>query len=401
MAQPRTIAPKHELTLWQTLLVALAGCVLSSLLLGQTLAFPSPDLRQIAWDPGRQFLAEGAVSASYPYPLWTLALMFPLVLAPFEVSSQIWLACNLLLLALTVAGIFSLLEWPRRPGAVAVVGLLAGCYSPVFLILWMGQTVIVSLATLVLLALAVRDQRWALAGALIGIGLFKPQLVALVGGAVLLTALWQRQWRAPFAFAAVAGLFVLLGIPFAANPAQIFGGGAAEHLELYIGRTSSLWGLLLTEFPATPLLPAAVCLSLGAAVAIAWFRAIRAGNVGKRLIYLIVLTTVVNLLILPYSWSYNHGLLILPLAYSASIAWRLPLREQLAWSCALAAAFLAPAIVHTTIVQQQRSDVYTIISVLVVLPLLVALQLRADAQDGYQFGVSPGRVLASRVDRVQ
>lgn len=354
-------------------LFALIGLIIASFLM-PTVDFRARDLRLIVWEPGQEFLTTGAVNMGYPYPLWTLALMWPLVYLPLETSAQIWLVCNLTLLALCVVLIFKVLNWPQQPVALASTGFMVGTYPAVFLGLRAGQVVFVSLITLLALVWAVRQERWGIAGALIGFALFKPQMLALVGAGLMGTALLQRRWRAPVAFGIVLVLLVLIGAPLASEPRQIFGGGIGEHLLLYIGRSSTLWGLSITTLSPSLLPPAIVSVALGVWVVGAWLMAVRAGQFQERMLYLIALATTINLLIVPYSWSYNHVLMLLPLAYAVNLAWKIPTYRRWIWLLALLAAYLIPGIMHEQFSLPSHNDSYPVVGVLVTLPLLVILE---------------------------
>ncbi|HEU5087252.1 MAG TPA: hypothetical protein VFT99_07395, partial [Roseiflexaceae bacterium] len=108
-----------------------------------------------------------------------------------------------------------------------------------------------------------------------------------------------------------------------------------------------------------------------------WLRELRACS-EQRTLYLIALATTVNLLVVPYSWSYNHALLVLPLGYAAQLAWKLGGWVRLGWAVILAFAFVVPTIMHATLAQQYRSDVYPVFGALVMLPILGVLQYQVE-----------------------
>ena len=97
------------------------------------------------------------------------------------------------------------------------------------------------------------------------------------------------------------------------------------------------------------------------------------------MMYLIVVTTIVNLLIIPYSWSYNHALLVLPFCYAMSQAWRLSGRSRLVWIASLfGLIYPFSRLIYTTLTAVHQSDVFQIIPVLLFLPFMVALQRHVD-----------------------
>jgi len=190
---------------------------------------------------------------------------------------------------------------------------------------------------------------------------------------------WQRRWKVLAGFGAVLLLFLAIAAPFAATPRQILGGGVAEHLHLYLAQTSTLWGLSLVLLSPSLILPALVSCLLCGWVAYLWISALRTGRWAERMMYLIAVTTIVNLLVIPYSWSYNHAMLVLPFCYAISQAWRLPERSRLAWIAGLfGLIYPFSRLIYTTLTAVHQSDVFQVIPVLLFLPLMVALQRHVD-----------------------
>jgi len=344
-----------------------------------TLQIPPNDFMLIAWNPGQQLMHHRFVDLSYPYPLWTPVLLLPFALWSPETGAQLWLICNLLLLAVSVVMIMRLVRWPCSFAAIAIASLLIGSYDPVFTSLWLGQTVFVSLAALILLLQALQSGHWTAVGALLGISLIKPQAAILVTMAILGLSVWQRRWEVFAGFGAVLLFFLAIAAPFAATPRQILGGGVAEHLRLYLAQTSTLWGLSLVLVSPSLVLPTLVSCLLCGWVGYLWISALRTSRSAERMMYLIVVTTIVNLLIIPYSWSYNHALLVLPFCYAMSQAWRLSGRSRLVWIASLfGLIYPFSRLIYTTLTAVHQSDVFQIIPVLLFLPFMVALQRHVD-----------------------
>ena len=366
---------------------SLGYIILSMLILGATVFIPTHtflvppnDFLLVAWDPGRQLLDRGFVDLTYPYPLWTPVLMLPLVLWSPAIGAELWLICNLLMLAISITTIIRLMEWPYDFSTVAIASLLVGVYDPIFTSLWLGQLVFVSLIALVLLVRALQSSRWVGVGLLLAVSLIKPQVTILVILAVLGLAAWQRRWAVFATFAAVVGLLVALAAPFAVVPRQIVGGGVGEHLTTYLAHTSTLWGLMLTLIPNFLVLPALVSCVLLVWIIYLWIHALYTGQSAKRIIYLIVITTVVNLLIVPYSWSYNQAILVFPFAYAIDRAWRLHGFARIGWFVALfALIYPATQLIYRILTVPHQSDVYQIIPVVLFLPLIVILQRSVDS----------------------
>jgi hypothetical protein len=141
---------------------------------------------------------------SPPYTAW---IYLPLALLPYGASAVVWLLLDGALLALALA-------WTRRLAAGRLrdgwgLFVLAFCASPgVFEAVGSGQDSILALALWVAglrLLLGGRDLG---AGAVLALGIFKPQLFVLVP--VLLVA--QRRWRALAGFVGVAGTIVAVSV---------------------------------------------------------------------------------------------------------------------------------------------------------------------------------------------
>jgi hypothetical protein len=229
-----------------------------------TLQTPPNDFMLIAWNPGQQLIHHHFVDLSYPYPLWTPVLLLPFALWSPETGAQLWLICNLLLLAVSIVMIMRLVQWPCSFATIAIASLLIGSYDPVFTSLWLGQTVFVSIAALILLLQALQYGHWTAVGTLLGISLIKPQATILVTMAILGLSVWQRRWEVFAGFGTVLLLFLAIAAPFAATPRQILGGGVAEHLQLYLAQTSTLWALSLVLVSPSLVLPTLVsCLLCG------------------------------------------------------------------------------------------------------------------------------------------
>lgn len=357
--------------------VIVATAILSVTLFvqAQTLFVPSNDFMLIAWQPGEQLLQHGAVDANYPYPLWTLILMLPFVLWAPAIGAQLWLVCNLILLAISIVILVQLFDWPYRLPTIAIASLLIGIYAPIFTSLWLGQIIFVSLLSMVMLIRALQSGSWTTVGVILGLCLIKPHVTILLTAAIFGLAIWQLRWKVFVGFGIVLCLFLAFAVPFAVTPWQVFGAGAGEHLILYLAHTSTIWGLSLTLIPDSLLFPAILSCLLCGWVLYLWIQALRQGRWKERALYLVAITVTVNLLVLPYSWSYNQALLILPFCYAIDRTRQLRWSARIAWLATLIALiypFSASIYMMLTVVYQ--SDVYQVIPVLCFLPLLGMLQ---------------------------
>jgi len=353
----------------------------SVLLPMRALTVPTNDFLLIAWNHGQQLLQHGSVDLTYPYPLWTQILMLPFVLGSPEIGAQLWFVCSLLLLAASIISLMNLLNWPLRFPLVVIVSLFVGAFGPVFTTLWLGQLNFVPLLSLALVLVSLKSGSWLAAGSALGLGLIKPQLTILVSVAVFALTAWERRWQTLIGFGVVLFLFVALSAPFAITPRQIFGGGIEDHLVLYLAHTSTLWGLSLTLVPDVLWLPALLSVLLTLWLAYLWIHSLREGRWLERMTYLIGVTTIVNLLILPYSWFYNQAVLFVPIIYAVDQLRRFEGLARILWLLAVVlVVYFLPTAVDAALTRIYLSEVYQVIPVICLLPLVVLLQWQVDRQ---------------------
>lgn len=134
-------------------------------------------------------------------PAYAALVFAPLSYLSLHMAYVVWLAFNL---ACLVASGW-LLRIMVAPWCFAVV---AAAYLPVSIALLNGQDSVVLLLLLAGAMVALKHDRDALAGVLVGLGLFKFQLVLPM---VLLFCLWKR-WRMVWGFAVIGCSLVLLSV---------------------------------------------------------------------------------------------------------------------------------------------------------------------------------------------
>ncbi len=181
---------------------------------------------QIARSVGLPGVANG-----YVYLPFLAVLLRPLALLPFEMAAILWLAANLLALAVSVWLLLDLAALPRTPftfvGACAFSLLL----PPVTSSLVYGQVNILLLALLAGAWHCLRDagRRDGRAGLLLGLSV----ALKLYPGVLILPLMARGRWRA--VGGALAGLALALGI-------GIVGGGG----------TATTWQFLVGVLPHVP-----------------------------------------------------------------------------------------------------------------------------------------------------
>ena len=145
------------LKLFLTITVLLVGIVSIFIIPGN---IDASDLMLIAWEPGQELLKTGSVYANYPYPLWTVVVMLPLVVWTPKTAMLLMFIINLLMLAASLAMLISMFDWELTPVLFALTVSLTGFFLPVLTSLWLGQLSIFSLFILVLTTHFYLRQQW-------------------------------------------------------------------------------------------------------------------------------------------------------------------------------------------------------------------------------------------------
>ena len=134
---------------------------------------------------------------SYPPP--NLFLVAPLGLTPYLVGLAVWSAAGLVALG------FAARAWTRDPWLWALLMLAPATATNIGL----GQNGAFT-AALLLGGLSLIDRRPALAGALLGLLIFKPQIAVMLPVAVLAGRRWRTMWAGAGAAAVVLALSALV-----------------------------------------------------------------------------------------------------------------------------------------------------------------------------------------------
>ena len=124
-----------------------------------------------------------------PYEL--LALLIPVKFS-FPVAHALWAAINIFLLAVILVRLFPFLEAQHRP----LFAMMLFAYFPTITALKMGQDSVITTFLLVETFVSLKRTRYAMAGGLLALGLYKPQFVLPMVGIFLL----HRRWSLIFGF---------------------------------------------------------------------------------------------------------------------------------------------------------------------------------------------------------
>ncbi len=151
----------------------------------------------------------------FVYPPFVALAYRPLAALPHLVAFALWTVVGVG--CLTGAVLLTARNAPRIRGHPGGIVLLALSFTPVLEGLAAGSNSIVSLPIFAATLVALRSEREILAGGLLGLQTFRPQLLL----ATLVLLAWKRRWRVIGGFAAVASVLVALAVVFVARRSML------------------------------------------------------------------------------------------------------------------------------------------------------------------------------------
>lgn len=330
------------------------------------------DFMLIAWYPGQQLLHTGFVDANYPYPLWTVIVMLPLVVWAPKTAMLLMFVCNMLMLSASLTLFVLIFKWELSPVLLVLYVFISVLFLPVLSSLWLGQLTIFSLLILMLILYFYLNKRWGLLGFVIGLSFIKPQVLLLLAGSLLFWSLWKKQWMVWRSFIIVIASLVLASIPFVSTPLQIIGGGINGHLETYIRETSTIWGVFM-GLGQTWVLPFLISFALLIWLAWEWLKFVF-GITGKYIspVNLFLLTVIINLIVIPYSWMHNLILLLPSLGYFFTSILKSQVRQKNIWIAFLFfIMYPLPIILFIVFMNLTTVQIFQIVPVLILLPFIL------------------------------
>ena len=324
---------------------------------------------------GSRGLAINPPGTAYGYPLTTAVVFAPFALLPVSAAAPLWLVTQAsLALAALVALARRLFGADVRRHLPILLALALAC-QPAWLLAAggnLGGYLVAIAATSAVLLLAGHPSA---AGAVAGLLVIKPHplLIALL----LILLVLPRRDAARFAGsgAAVAGGIVLIALALRPGwigeflvPFSRIGGAAVPR--------STLFGLVGSALgPATWIIVAII-----AAAFLWWART-------ARLPFVFGAATPISLFCIPYGWSYDHLLLLLPVTVILGTVARDSDRFRLAISGLLALIFvLLPWTLY--VIAFRRGDeswsAFVPVAILATLALVIWHDARAHGRDGHE-----------------
>lgn len=143
---------------------------------------------------------------SWPLPFnhapYELFLFLPLAYFSYPVAHAIWSSVNIVLLIFILKWLLPYVDSPHK----FFVGIALLAWFPTMEALRLGQDSILSTALLLAVFVALKRKRDGWAGFFLALGLYKPQLVLPMAGALLVA----RRWRSVVVFSATG--IILVGV---------------------------------------------------------------------------------------------------------------------------------------------------------------------------------------------
>jgi hypothetical protein len=123
----------------------------------------------------------------FNHPPYELLPLLPLAKFSFPVAHALWTALSILLLAMALVRLFPFLETTHR--SLFVLMVLA--FFPTITALKMGQDSIITTLLLAETFVSLKHKRYAIAGGLLALGLYKPQFVLPLLGILFMHGRWM------------------------------------------------------------------------------------------------------------------------------------------------------------------------------------------------------------------
>jgi len=122
----------------------------------------------------------------FNHPPYELLPLLPLASLSFPVAHALWTAISILLLALALARLFPFVEASNR----VLFAFMVPAFFPTMTALKMGQDSGITLLLMAETFVSLKHKRYAMAGGLLALGLYKPQFVVPLLGILFLHRRW-------------------------------------------------------------------------------------------------------------------------------------------------------------------------------------------------------------------
>jgi len=302
--------------------------------------------------------------AGAPFPLWTLMLFAPLAALDLPWAAAVWLVLSEA--ALLGAVLIAATQSHERPLSGLAFGALAAtafANRAVLATLNNGQVTLALLLALTLFVVWARRRRDVLAGCALALTALKPNPFVLFTPLICLWFIRHRRWRA------VAGLVgtgaILMAASWLMRPGWLLAWTDVRGKAAVACITPTIWGLafeLSQQWWALIGLVATVVVTGG----VGWIAYTRRRVSIDRVV---CIGLCASLIVTPYTWAYEHALLLLPVAACLAYA----RRRAVAWLIWLGLVVVAPWAMYKAAGWAGRDTWSTLVPIavaLIVTPLL-------------------------------
>ena len=289
------------------------------------------------------------------YPLWTDLVFLPVAIVPIGFGAAVWLVSQVMAVLAVVVVLWRLILGHARTSLLLVIAIVTGSYP--FWLLIVGGNMTGWLFAIYWGAVGLAlTERYASAGAIIGLVLLKPQALLVAVPAALATLPRQRPRAALAGLAVATALFVTTIV---LRPAWI-----GEWLSsLAIARTvplsnSTVW-TLDRAIGQVPWIGPAMAIGLG--LATFWWVA----RSRPSWLWVVCASTALSVAVAPYGWSYDE-LLLLPVALpiiAVTSGWRTAERVAMLLATAVVLDVL-PWILHAVALRRGGEELNAFVPVL-------------------------------------
>jgi hypothetical protein len=250
---------------------------------------------------------------TYAYPLPLAILMAPIGWLSLESAFTVWVFLSLVMIFLSLSLLVSMKDFPKNGWILFPILISVLAYHPTVLTLYVGQFGVVFLIILSAVIVLWEKEKWGAGGFLLAFTTLKPNLGAPIIAILLLWLISRRKWL-PILFTILGGgLIVLIGLLKDIHWVEQFLSVGKNFFSAYLGLSSTVWGIsgYLCNFNRSCIIPLGSLISLPIIVGVIYLVHNKRNVLSPSFIVSIAICT--TLLVTPYTWAYNHILLIIPI----------------------------------------------------------------------------------------
>lgn len=253
------------------------------------------------------------VPMSIWYPPWTVLLFAPFALLSYGFSHFLWTVVNIVLLIVATRWIWQIYSPINRKLLLPI--FLAVSFTAVIFSLVEGQINFIILLGLAGFVYFIRKNKPFLAGVLITLSTFKPQLLVVFWVCLLLWILYKRQWRV--LAGAISVVAVMMAIMFIISPDILsnFFNVLVENPPTVVINVS-VYGLIYALFGVKISVLLYLPALIGMIGAVVYFWRKRNTWEWEKQISLLLL---VSILCVPYAWLHDEMFFLIPILEVAAI----------------------------------------------------------------------------------